>query len=580
MRALILFACLAHVLSAQRVISSAAGIVANEAHGRIVCWIGDVDGDGRDDYAMGSPDTPSAGGASGLGSVMVRSSLTGMLLGYQIGAQSFARLGAALAPAGDADFDGTPDFAAGQPGLAPPGPTPTPNVSALLILSGMGATLIRALPAPAGSIGFASAVANIGDRTGDGIHEYFVGASGSSQVFLIDGFTGATLATINGVPGTRFGCTVALIGDVTGDWIPDVAVGADLANSPTAAGAGSVCIYNGVTLALFRTHHGVYAQDHFGTTIHGMNDVNQDGSVDYACGSPFADLNTLVDVGVVQVLSGATGLPIWERYGTQSYTSTAVANIGEALGETIAFVGDVNFDGIFDIVAGAPGWDSTGIEDCGRALVLSANNGAVLGTLVGTVAEDGLGSGGSYIGDLDMDGCPEVLIGTRGHDTPTLTNAGRVDAVAFGPFLGACAVGGNSIVFLDVNGSTGGPAHRVDIPLANPVTITVNNLSMSPLPAHFVLCAKVGLPAAADVFPLPGVGNMCFPPALLAQWDPTLFILASSIAGVGEIIPATGASWSVALPPLGLAMQVALQPVVLFPPGNAFVANAVLVQTY
>ncbi len=580
MRALALLAIVAHILAAQRVLSTVAGTSSNEAHGRFICCIGDVDGDGRSDFVLGSPNTPSATGVSALGSVMVRSGWTGTLLGYRLGPQNLAQLGSAVVPAGDANFDGIPDFAAGQPAFGPPSPIPTPNVSALLILSGNGATVIRTLPAPVGSSDFASAVANMGDRTGDGVDDFIVGSRGSNQVFLINGFSGATLATINGTTGTRFGCSVAALADLTGDGIGEVAVGANLANSPTVTSAGSVFIHDGATQALLRTHHGVFAQDYFGATLASLPDVNGDGVGDYAFGSPSADLNAAVNVGVVEVHSGATGQPLWVRYGTQSYTSATVTNIGEGLGYAIASVGDVNLDGIADLGVGALGWNEPGLEDCGRILVLSGSNGAELGALVGTVAEDGVGSGASALGDLDLDGFPEVLVGTRGHDTSTLTNVGRVDAVAFGPFLGACAAGGNSVVFLDVNGSTGGPARRVDIPMASPITISMTNLSMSPLPAHFVLAAKVGLPTAADVFPLAGVGSMCFPPALFAQWDPTLFILASSIPGVGELIPATSASWNISIPPLGFALPVALQPVVLFTPATAFVANAVLVQTY
>jgi hypothetical protein len=73
---------------------------------------------------------------------------------------------------------------------------------------------------------------------------------------------------------------------------------------------------------------------------------------------------------------------------------------------------------------------------------------------------------------------------------------------------------------------------------------------------------------------------MCFAPALLAPGNPSLFILASSIPGVGELLSTPSATWNITLPPLGFAAQVALQPVVMYSPSTVFVANAVLVQTY
>jgi hypothetical protein len=580
MRTISLLLLVAGCLSAQRVLSSVTGLNTNEAHGRFIAAIGDVNGDGRSDFVTGSPNTASATGISSVGSVVLVSGWTGTILAVLTGPQNLAQLGSAVAAAGDANFDGIPDFAAGQPAYGPPSPIPAPNVSGLVIGSGANGTVIRTLPAPPGSSEFGCAVANAGDRSGDGIDDFIVGARSSAQVFLINGFSGAIMATATGAVGSYFGYSVATLGDLTGDGVGEFAVGAIFASSATTANAGSVSIHDGVSLALLRTHYGVFAQDYFGVSVCGLPDVNGDGVSDYAAGSPSADFNTAANVGVVAVYSGLSGQALWTRYGTQSYTSATVTDIGEGLGISLASAGDINQDGVADLLVGAFGWNAPGVEDCGRALVLSGNSGAELGAFLGTVAENGTGSGVAALGDLDFDGWLEVLIGTRGHDTSTLSNVGRVDAVAMGPFLGACANGGNSIAFLAVNGSTGGPAHRVDVPLTQPITVAVHNLSMSPLPAHFVLCAKVGLPMAWDVFPLVGVGTMCFAPALLAPGDPSLFILASSIPGVGELLSTPSASWSITLPPLGFAAQVALQPVIMYSLSNVFVANAVLVQSY
>jgi len=581
MRSISLLLLVASCLSAQRVLSSVTGLHANAAHGRFIAAIGDADGDGRADFVTGSPDAASATGISSVGSVLLVSGWTGTILAVLTGPQNLAQLGSAVAAAGDANFDGIPDFAAGQPAYGPPSPIPAPNVSGLVIGSGANGAVIRTLPAPPGSSEFGCAVANAGDRSGDGIDDFIVGARSSSQVFLINGFSGAIMATVTGAVGSYFGYSVATLGDLTGDGVAEFAVGAIFASSATTANAGSVSIHDGVSLALLRTHYGAVAQDYFGASVCGLPDVNGDGIGDYAAGTPTADFNTAMNVGVVKVYSGLNGQALWMRYGTQSYSSATASDLGEGLGISLASAGDINQDGVADLLAGAHGWNAPGVEDCGRVLVLSGSNGTELGAFQGTVAENGTGSGVAPLGDLDLDGWPEVLIGTRGHDTSTLNNAGRVDAVAMGPFLGACATGGNSIAFLSVNGSTGGAAHRVDVSLTQPITLAVNNLSMWPLPAHFVLCAKVGLPMASDVFPLAGIGTMCFAPALLAPGNPSLFILASSIPGVGELLSTPSATWSITLPPLGFAAQVALQPVVMYSPSSTvFVANAVLVQTY
>jgi len=78
-------------------------------YGSSLAGIGDFDGDGRSDYAVGAPQANA-----GSGRVIVYSGITGGVLAMIDGAAG-SNFGAALAPIGDLDGDGRADFAVGAP---------------------------------------------------------------------------------------------------------------------------------------------------------------------------------------------------------------------------------------------------------------------------------------------------------------------------------------------------------------------------------------------------------------------------------------------------------------------------------
>jgi hypothetical protein len=77
--------------------------------GAAIAGIGDFDGDGRPDFAVGAP-----GYQSGNGAVFVFSGRNFSLLAT-IPGNTGANFGASIAPLGDVDGDGRPDFAVGAP---------------------------------------------------------------------------------------------------------------------------------------------------------------------------------------------------------------------------------------------------------------------------------------------------------------------------------------------------------------------------------------------------------------------------------------------------------------------------------
>ncbi|MBC8330294.1 MAG: FG-GAP repeat protein, partial [Planctomycetes bacterium] len=104
--------------------------------GSAACGLGDLDGDGYDDFAVGAP----GAGAQEQGSVVIYSGASGALLRIENGARPGAAFGASLAFAGDLDGDGFGDWLAGAP-LAGSGRAPA--------LSGRSGSLPAHLVAPA-----------------------------------------------------------------------------------------------------------------------------------------------------------------------------------------------------------------------------------------------------------------------------------------------------------------------------------------------------------------------------------------------------------------------------------------------
>jgi len=88
--------------------------------GSIVAEIGDVNGDGRADVAVGAPKADKNGADSG--ELMAYSGATGALLSSVVGAAAGDLLGSSAASAGDSDGDGRSEFALGSPGSDVAGP--------------------------------------------------------------------------------------------------------------------------------------------------------------------------------------------------------------------------------------------------------------------------------------------------------------------------------------------------------------------------------------------------------------------------------------------------------------------------
>ena len=121
------------------------------------------------------------------------------------------------------------------------------------------------------------------------------------------------------------------------------------------------------------------------------------------------------------------------------YGAVAAGQLGAALAR-----GDVNDDGVPDIVAGAPG-GAGAVHIYAGPLTGAVQAGATIAQLTGEGAGDG--SGGSVASgcDLNGDGADDVAIGAWGHDQGGLT-AGAV-YVMFGPLSGVTSLSAADAVY-------------------------------------------------------------------------------------------------------------------------------------
>ena len=164
--------------------------------------------------------------------------------------------------------------------------------------------------------------------------------------------------------GDNFGWIARRYGDVNGDGIDEVVTSAPQ-KAIDGAGAGKVYAYSGKDGALLWSRDGEGGW-FLGRGVERAGDVNADGVPDVVASAPGGDR--------VFVFDGKSGSTLLEIKASQP---------GEALGQHVRGIGDVNGDGHGDVLVGAPQFDpqdASGEElaDAGRAAIYSGADGDLL----------------------------------------------------------------------------------------------------------------------------------------------------------------------------------------------------------
>lgn len=283
------------------------GEVAGDEAGRYVASAGDVNGDGFQDMLVGVPNQDSAGSNAGavyliLGSGTIGNASLGSKIKYT-GEAVGDLAGAAIDGLGDMNGDGYMDFAVGASSNDEGGST----AGAAYVVLGNAAPSGGSLgvhPQYTGSITFGAMgqeVSGAGDFNGDGYADLFISGpnGGTPGLALVLGSAAPGGGSLAGaifyagahgqsfIGGYKY---LARAGDINGDGYGDVLIGFP-SDSSNGVDAGAVYIAYGTpnpvntTISSLPKIGGATAGDGLGSAVRGGGDANGDGLADIILGS-------------------------------------------------------------------------------------------------------------------------------------------------------------------------------------------------------------------------------------------------------------------------------------------------------
>jgi hypothetical protein len=436
--------------------------------------------------------------------------------------------GYAVSGAGDVNGDGTDDIVIGAYGADPGGRSAAGQTYVIFGAPDIGALGTLPLASLDGSNGYALnginrvenndfsglSAGGAGDVNGDGVGDVIVGAfladppgrEDAGQAYIVFGGANVGLAgqielaqldgrngfTLNGwYERGETGCCVASGGDVNGDGYGDFIIGAVWADPGLRLDAGQTYVVFGgpdigaegvVALKLLDGNdgfaiNGIDLQDFSARAVGGAGDVNGDGFDDIIIGAIGADAGE-DRTGEAYVVFGGSGpfppgLELSALDGSNGFVMGCV-DFADYCGISVNVAGDVNGDGLDDVIVGALYADTNDDvnQDAGESYVvfgapdvggegfvdlarLDGRNGFVLR---GASAREESGWQASGAGDINADGVDDIVIGAARASPGGRTGAGAAYVVYGGP-----EVGGNGAVELSgLDGDNGFVIHGID----------------------------------------------------------------------------------------------------------------------
>jgi Ca2+-binding RTX toxin-like protein len=423
------------------------GVKAGDMAGFAVGSVADMNADGLAEILVGAPGMAITGANdAGAGFVLWGQAVGGRGSGVDLadpfsnGGGGFAikgqtagdMAGYAMTSVGDMNGDGIADVLIGAPGQDTGG---LDAGAAYVVWGKSSGSSVQLANVQAGSGGFqivgeaagdriGGTLASLGDQTGDGRAEILLASSGTGAVYVVDGkATGVAVnlsAIAAGVGGYAItglgggGARVSDAGDVNGDGRHDILIGAP--EQDAAYLVYGQAGHAGVDLADVAAGLGGFgiqaeaAGDLAGMVVLGGQDLNRDGMADLVIG---ASLNAEggVAAGAVYVIWGGSGRPVNLAEVAQGIGGAKVVGAaGSLTGSSLGFAGDLNGDGVTDLMIGAPGMGE-------RVQVLyTPLSWQPDANIYGTSGDDLMGAG--YGGVLHSIGAgADAILGLDGHDS-------------------------------------------------------------------------------------------------------------------------------------------------------------------
>ncbi len=386
---------------------------------------GDVDGDGYDDLLVSAPWFGSI--ASNTGRVyLYRGSSDGLEeteVGTVEGSEETDGFGFSVAGAGDVNGDGYDDVVVGAPGYDDMGLDEGRAYLFEGAATGLSTTAAWTYEGGEAGMLIGHQVSGAGDVNGDGYDDIAIGSRAWEDGEAEEGIVLVFHGDATGLPasadwsyepdteGAALANDIAAAGDVNDDGYDDLIVSAHGMGT-----GGQALVFHGASTGLSSSPDTTLEEGTtgagFGFAVAGIGDVNDDGIDDVAVGAP--NHTDGIDMqGAVFVYhgstSGLTNTADWDLLGDSE---------GAALGATVDGAGDVDGDGVDDLIVGAP-YQGTNVFDGSVSVFGGSTTGldtTAMWTRTGGAYLTTYGRNVAGIGDVNDDGYDDILVRSDTYD--------------------------------------------------------------------------------------------------------------------------------------------------------------------